>query len=250
MGILRAELFTTGPLLIEYARAFVRGSSTESIHSCPAIGSSHFVSSSLKLPPRRWLGSSSYHKAFGSFRNLGTRILRLYFLRSTKDLLIFSNNEIFNQWNLYQESYHLIEYILPTEDLEDINIIKSKFEFIEDYNFEEITKKYSLNDSVIALIFVNDQNIRLLSKISLNNELVLKNKSFSNHDLKNDDHVKKIIDEMNKNNNINFEDEFSLTSLENKKLKRNIPVNIINKRAFVCLVAPSEKGLGNSIPSK
>ena len=55
---------------------------------------------------------------------------------------------------------------------------------------------------------------------------------------------------MNKNNNINFEDEFSLTSLENKKLKRNIPVNIINKRAFVCLVAPSEKGFGNSIPSK
>jgi hypothetical protein len=113
-----------------------------------------------------------------------------------KELLIFSNNEIFSRWNLSKESYHLLEYILPTEDLEDINKIKSQFEFIEDYNFNEITKKYNLEDSIITLIFINNQNIRLLSKILLNNELVLKNKLFSNHDLNNDDHVKKIIHEM------------------------------------------------------
>ena len=154
---------------------------------------------------------------------------------NTKDLLIFSNNEIFNQWNLYQESYHLIEYILPTEDLDDINIIKSKFEFIEDYNFEEITKKYSLNDSVIALIFVNDQNIRLLSKISLNNELVLKNKSFSNHDLKNDDHVKKIIDEMK---NI-YEDYWKNFNLINTSIK--LPINIKIDTKFTNKISNFEK---------
>ena len=95
-----------------------------------------------------------------------------------KDLLIFSNNKIFDQWNLHKKSFHLIDYVLPTEDLEDINFIKNKFEFIEEYDFKEITQKYNLDDSIIALLFINNENIRLLSKILVNDELVLKNKSF------------------------------------------------------------------------
>ncbi len=141
-------------------------------------------------------------------------------MKKKKDLLIFSNNEIFNRWNVYQESSHLIEYILPTEDLEDLNQIKSNFKSIEDYDFKEITKKYNLEDSVIALIFVNNQNIRLLSKIYLNNELVLKNKSFLNHDLNNEDHIKKIIDEMK----IIYEDYWKNFNLINTSIK--LPINI------------------------
>ena len=137
-----------------------------------------------------------------------------------KDLLIFSNNKIFNLWNIKKESFHLVEYILPTEDLEDINNIKSKFEFIENYDFKEITQKYNLEDSVIALIFVNNQNIRLLSKISLNNELILKNKSFSKYDLNNDEHVQKIINEMK----IIYEDYWKNFNLINTSIK--LPINI------------------------
>ncbi len=154
-----------------------------------------------------------------------------------KDLLIFSNNKIFNQWNIYQKSNHLIEYILPTEDLEDINNIKSKFEFIEDYDFKEIIQKYNLEDSVIALIFVNNQNIRLLSKISLNNELVLKNKSFSKHDLNNDDHVKKIIDEMK----IIYEDYWKNFNLINTSIK--LPINIKINTKYVKKISNFEKVL-------
>ena len=33
-------------------------------------------------------------------------------------------------------SNYLIDYILPTEDLEDLNLIKSKYEYIEEYNFK------------------------------------------------------------------------------------------------------------------
>ena len=152
-----------------------------------------------------------------------------------KDLLIFSNNEIFNQWNIYQESNHLIEYILPTEDLEDINNIKNKFEFIEDYDFKEIIQKYSLEDSVIALIFVNNQNIRLLSKISLNNELVLKNKSFPNYNLNNGDHVKKIIDEMK----IIYEDYWKNFNLINTSIK--LPINIKINTKYVKKISNFEK---------
>ena len=82
-----------------------------------------------------------------------------------KELLIFTENKFFENWNNKVANYHLLEYVLPTEDLEDINLIKSKFEVIEQYDFKEIINKYNLNDSVIALIFINDKQLRILSRI-------------------------------------------------------------------------------------
>ena len=73
----------------------------------------------------------------------------------------------------------MINYILPTEDLEDLNLLKSKFDFIEQYDFKEITNKYDLNDSIIALIFKNDKEVRILSRITLDENISLKNQSFS-----------------------------------------------------------------------
>ena len=37
------------------------------------------------------------------------------------ELSIFSNNQIFDNWNEENKSYYLIDYILPTEDLEDLS---------------------------------------------------------------------------------------------------------------------------------
>jgi len=82
-----------------------------------------------------------------------------------KDLLVFSSNKIYDQWNIHKEKSHLIEYILPAEDLEDLSLIKSQFDFIEEYDFKDITNKYNLEDSIIALIFKDESEIRILSKI-------------------------------------------------------------------------------------
>ena len=40
------------------------------------------------------------------------------------DLYIFSENPIYNNWNTAIKAYELIEYLLPSEDLEDFNFIK------------------------------------------------------------------------------------------------------------------------------
>ena len=82
-----------------------------------------------------------------------------------KDLLMFGNNIIYDEWNKNSESYHLIEYILPTEDLEDLNTIKNEYENIEKYNFKEITNKYFLNNSIIFLVFKKENELRILSRI-------------------------------------------------------------------------------------
>ena len=113
-----------------------------------------------------------------------------------KDLLLFSNNKIFDLWSDFKEKHHLLDYILPTEDIEDFNLIKDKFETIEDYDFKEILKKYFLKDIIIALIFINEKEVRVLSKISINETMQLKNQSFDNIDIADDDQVKQIIKQL------------------------------------------------------
>ena len=113
-----------------------------------------------------------------------------------KDLLNFSNNSIYNKWNDFLKSYHLIEYILPQDDLEDINFIKKNFDIIEQYDFKDITKKYLLKDSIILLIFKNKNEIRVLSRITIKDSVTLKNQSFLNIDIKKEDQIEKIIYEL------------------------------------------------------
>ena len=51
-------------------------------------------------------------------------------------------------------------------------------ENIEQYKFKDITKKYDLNNSIITLVFKNQNMIRILSRININNNLILKNQTY------------------------------------------------------------------------
>ena len=75
--------------------------------------------------------------------------------------------------------------------MRDLNqeIIRFNYE----QNFKDITRKYSLNDSIITLIFINEKEIRVLSKIDIQKNIILKNQSFSKIDMKDAEQVKNII---------------------------------------------------------
>ena len=87
----------------------------------------------------------------------------------------------------------MIEYILPEEDLEDLNTIKEKYEFIEQYDFKEIIDKYDLNSSIVALIFKNENEIRILSRISDGDDTVLKNETFSQIKFNDENDIENLI---------------------------------------------------------
>jgi len=109
------------------------------------------------------------------------------------DLTIFSNNQIYDNWNIYLQKYHLIEYILPTEDLEDLTLIKKNYDDIEKYDFKEILKKYYLDDGIIALIFKNESKLRVLSKIITKNKVVIKNDTFDDLDFRDPQKIEYLI---------------------------------------------------------
>ena len=140
------------------------------------------------------------------------------------DLLIFNNNNIFTEWNNDVKKYHLIQYILPTEDLEDIKTIKDKYEFIEEYNFKEITDKYDLENSIIAIIFKDKKKVRVLSRITNQKDVLLKNQSFSNFDLEDIDQAKMIVDNLK----IIYEDYWKNFNQINTSLKLNLEIKINN----------------------
>mgnify|MGYP001418504687 CR=1 FL=1 len=143
---------------------------------------------------------------------------------NVNDLVIFSNNEIYENWNNEIKKYHLIKYLLPTEDLEDYNLIKSKYEFIEDYDFKEITEKYFVQNSIIALIFKNDQEIRVLSKISTIQKNVIRNNTFKSFDFDNSKQVKLFINDLKKM----YEDTWKKNNEINTSIKLSLIIKIDN----------------------
>jgi len=139
-----------------------------------------------------------------------------------ENLLVFSNNKFYDEWNNDNESFYLIDYILPTEDLEDLNLIKKQYDLIEQYDFKEITSKYYLDDSIIALIFINQKTIRILSRITVNDKVVLINQSFSNIDINNTDQLSTII----KGLKIMYEDYWKNFNQINTSIKLPIYIKV------------------------
>ena len=139
-----------------------------------------------------------------------------------KELLVFSKNKFFTDWTNNIENSHLINYILPTEDLEDLNILKKNFVNIEEYNFKEITDKYFLKDSIIALIFKNDKELRILSRISVKKNIILKNETYPHININNSEQVKNIINNLK----IVYEDYWKNTNQINTSIKLILNIKI------------------------
>jgi hypothetical protein len=143
-----------------------------------------------------------------------------------KDLLMFSNNKIYEEWNNHTKSFHLLEYILPTEDLEDLNLVKSKYEIIEQYDFSEITNKYYLKDSIIALVFKKGNQTRVLSRISINENIVLKNQSFSNININNLKQIELLIKDLK----IIYEDYWKQFNQINTSIRLELNIKVDNSQ--------------------
>jgi hypothetical protein len=116
--------------------------------------------------------------------------------KNRDDISIFSENYIFNNWNTNNQKYHLLKYILPTEDLEDYNLIKRNSKHLESYNFNEIIKKYNLDEYIILIIFKENNAIKVLNKINFNQEEDLKNISFQNLNIDNDQEADKLVESL------------------------------------------------------
>jgi hypothetical protein len=141
------------------------------------------------------------------------------------DILVYSNNSFYDKWNSVDHKNFLIKYILPTEDLEDLNLIRKNYSEIENYNFENIIKKYSLDNSIVAIFFKDEKEIKILSKIIVKNEKFIKSNSFNNISFKDEIELKKLIKELK----IIYEDFWKQQNLINTSIKLPISIQLDSK---------------------
>ena len=139
------------------------------------------------------------------------------------NISIFSNNPIYDNWNKTNKRYQLINYLLPSEDLEDLSLIKEKLDIIESYDFDEITKKYFLKNSIISIITVGNNEVRILTKIYQDKNEIIKNNSFKNINIDNGADIDFLIANLK---NL-FDDTWKKLNEINTSIK--VPIIIKNK---------------------
>ena len=137
-------------------------------------------------------------------------------------VLLFSENSFYTNWNKLDENYFLLNYILPNEDIEDINLIKKNINNIEDYNFNEIISKYAIKDYIILILFQKDKNFNALMKINLNNKLIISNKKFTWDE---NQSVENVI----KNLKLEFENHWKKLNIINTSIKLPITISVNSK---------------------
>ncbi len=137
-------------------------------------------------------------------------------------VLLFSENSFYTNWNKSDENYFLLNYILPNEDIEDINLIKKNINNIEDYNFNEIISKYAIKDYIILILFQKDNNFNALMKINLNNKLIISNKKFTWDE---NQSVENVIQKLK----LEFENHWKKLNVINTSIKLPITISVNSK---------------------
>ena len=147
----------------------------------------------------------------------------------TESIHLFNNNIFYNKWNDEKNNYQLLDYLLPTEDLEDLNKLYEMSNSIETFDFINLIKKYDLKDYIISIIYKNNNEIKILSKIYFDNSLKINNQTYLNINLTNKNDFNIVLknlkniyeDEWKKNNEINTSIKLPLTiSINSKDYKK------------------------------
>ena len=173
--------------------------------------------------------SYNYFESKNIFPSIPKKLNLLFLpvLIDTKEneLIYFENNLIYNNWANHKKSYHLLNYILPNEDIEDAQIFNNNIELIEDYNFEKIVKKYDLEDYIISIIYQNENQINILSKLQLRNSYKIFNIIYKDLDFAEDKSISKLIFDLK---NI-YEDEWKKLNLLNTSIHLSITLSLPSK---------------------
>ena len=71
----------------------------------------------------------------------------------SQNVNIFYQNPFLTNWNSNKEDFHLLDYILPTEDIDVIKILNDNLENLENFDFSQIIKNFNFDEYIICLIY-------------------------------------------------------------------------------------------------
>ena len=151
-------------------------------------------------------------------------ILPIFIDLDLQTVNLFNQNPFFKEWVFNKKNYHLLNYILPNEDIEVISELNKNINNLEDFNYENIVKKYNSNEYIITLIYKENNNIKIFSKIKINNNTKIHSYRVESIDISKLDNLNDLINEIK---NI-YEDNWKLNNQINRSVKLPINISVIS----------------------
>ena len=151
-------------------------------------------------------------------------ILPIFIDLDLQTVNLFNQNPFFKEWVFNKKNYHLLNYILPNEDIDVISEINKNINNLEDFNYENIVKKYNSNEYIITLIYKENNNIKIFSKIKINNNIKIHSYRVESVNISKLDNLNDLINEIK---NI-YEDNWKLNNQINRSVKLPINISIIS----------------------
>ena len=113
-----------------------------------------------------------------------------------EELMIYTGNYFYNNWNIEDKNNNKkkqIEYILPVENLENIELIKKYKSNIEDIKTLELFKEYEIDNKLLIAIFDNENDVKVLLKGNISRNRIFKNYKYEKKNLVKRDFNKEIV---------------------------------------------------------
>ena len=137
---------------------------------------------------------------------------------------MFSEDKLFSSWNVNNKKKNLLNYILPTQDLDDFSLIKRNINNLETYDFKEIINKYNIDDHIIMIVFKDDNKIRVFNKIFFNQKKNIKNLNYTEVNFDEEEELYEFIDNLK----LVYEDFWKSQNQINTSVKLSLNISIDN----------------------
>ena len=113
-----------------------------------------------------------------------TNVVIFPVLIKNNDFFLFSENYFYNNWSnqYFDEENEFINYVLPIENLEDLQLINSNKNDLESLPIKQILSNYDLKDYIFLILTIKNNKIDIFLKGSISGNKVIKNFSVSSGD--------------------------------------------------------------------
>ena len=187
------------------------------------INNKYYAKFNINFDKRKTLKFFENNNIFPSIpKKIDVLFIPVLITSKNEKLIMFNENPIFINWNKNLKDSDLINYITPNEDIEDRIFLEGNLKKIEDYNFEEIIKKYAIEDFIINIIYQKENNLKVLSKIKLNDNYKIINSNYQNIDLENEESRKNFIYKLKDI----YEDDWKEQNIINTSIKLPITISL------------------------
>lgn len=147
-------------------------------------------------------------------------------LKKDDQIYIYTKNYFYDNWNT-RKKYDFVEFILPIENIEIIQILNSNSNNLINVQLKEIFKEYDNKNTALILIEESNSIIeKIFLKTSIMGKNINKNLQIKNSNLSEEQFYRKIIDET-KNEIINLVKSQNLIDIRTPSF---INVNFLNSK--------------------